>query len=119
MSQAIEPAAAKLAKLVPLLSSDKPSEIVATVAAIGRTLASAGIDFNDLACALPAALIECVAEQDEPTVADMIVWLGRRLDLLSERERDFVWNLSRLRRTPTEKQVDWLRALYDRERGNG
>ena len=42
----------KLARLVPLLGSDKPGEVAATVAAIERTLVAAKCDWHDLAAAL-------------------------------------------------------------------
>jgi hypothetical protein len=41
--------APRLAKLVPLLGSDKPGEVAAAVAAIGRTLRGAGLDWHTLA----------------------------------------------------------------------
>ncbi|MCW8088319.1 hypothetical protein [Sabulicella glaciei] len=47
MSAALIPA--KVTKLLPLLSSDKPGEVAATVAAIGRTLTAAGLDWHALA----------------------------------------------------------------------
>lgn len=40
---------ARLAKLLPLLASDQPGEVVATAAAITRTLAAAGADWHALA----------------------------------------------------------------------
>jgi hypothetical protein len=39
----------RLAKLLPLLASDQPGEVVATAAAITRTLAAAGADWHGLA----------------------------------------------------------------------
>ena len=39
----------RLGKLVPRLASNHDGEVVATVAAIGRTLQSAGLDWHDLA----------------------------------------------------------------------
>ena len=39
----------RLAKLLPLLASDKGGEVIATAAAVGRTLAAAGADWHDLA----------------------------------------------------------------------
>ena len=39
----------RLSKLLAMLSSDRPGEVAATVSAIGRTLKSAGLDWNDLA----------------------------------------------------------------------
>ena len=47
--------AARVAKLVPLLSSDKAGEVAATAAAIGRALKAAGTDWHDLAAHLAAA----------------------------------------------------------------
>jgi len=39
----------RIAKLLPLLSSDKSGEVVATAAAVGRLLAAAGLTWHDLA----------------------------------------------------------------------
>ena len=39
----------RLAKLLPLLSSDQPGEVVATARAIGQTLRRGGMDWHDLA----------------------------------------------------------------------
>ena len=39
----------RLAKLLPLLSSDQPGEVVATAQAIGQTLQRGGMDWHDLA----------------------------------------------------------------------
>ena len=46
---ALSDAAPRLAKLLPMLSSDKAGEVVAAASAIGRTLASVGCDWHDLA----------------------------------------------------------------------
>lgn len=55
MSARPHPAAfAGVAKLLPLLASDQDGEVLATARAIGRKLASAGLDLNDLARALTA-----------------------------------------------------------------
>src|SRR5687767_12881680 len=47
------PIPARVAKLLPLLASDKPGEVVAAAAAIGRILHTAGQDWHVL-----AALVE-------------------------------------------------------------
>ena len=52
----------KLVKLIPMLGSDKDGEIVATVAAIGRTLRGAGLDWHAFATAVAGRV-------DEPTPA--------------------------------------------------
>ena len=41
--------AERLGKLIPRLASDHEGEVIATVAAIGRTLTGAGLDWHDLA----------------------------------------------------------------------
>lgn len=48
----------RLGKLVPRLASEHPGEIVATVAAIGRTLVGAGLDWHDLAARLIAETLD-------------------------------------------------------------
>lgn len=49
---ALVPIAAKLAKLIPLLSSDKDGEVVATARATERTLPAEGFDWHGLASAV-------------------------------------------------------------------
>ncbi|MGK7871450.1 hypothetical protein [Falsiroseomonas sp. E2-1-a20] len=46
---ALASAGSRLAKLLPLLASDQPGEVVATAAAITRTLATANTDWHALA----------------------------------------------------------------------
>jgi hypothetical protein len=60
---ALIPVAEKLSKLIPRLATNHDGEIVATVAAIGRTLQSAGLDFHDLAAAL----------REEPSPPEVVV----------------------------------------------
>ena len=40
-----------------------------------------------------------------------------RMPELSSREADFIATISRSRRMPTDKQVAWLTAIYERLRG--
>lgn len=47
--------APKLAKLLPVLGSDQPGEVVAAADAIRRTLTSVGADWHDLSATLTAA----------------------------------------------------------------
>ncbi|WP_296077787.1 hypothetical protein [uncultured Agrobacterium sp.] len=56
----------KLQKLLPLLTSDQPGEVAATVAAILRTLGSSGASMHDLVAAL-----------DKPRVVRKIVYRDR------------------------------------------
>ena len=86
--------AARIAKLLPLLSSDKPGEVAGTVYAIERTLKAANRDWRSVA-----------------------QWCARHADLLSERELDFISNMARRRtRAPTEAQLKWLLAIERRLR---
>lgn len=111
--------AAKLGRLLPRLASDAPGEVVATVAAIRRTLDRAGLDLHDLAARLtdtpePAAL----AQPDPWDGADLLalaLWLRAHAhDRLSPPQADFVANAARLLkagRALTPKQARWLRDL--------
>ena len=64
--------APKLRKLLPLLASDKAGEVVATAAAITRTLKQAGADLHDLAKVLgraePHGTLEPVCWRDIPAL---------------------------------------------------
>ena len=57
----------KLAKLVPLLGSDRDGEVLAAARAIGRTLAASGADFHDLVLAIGG-------ERDEPPKRQRWEW---------------------------------------------
>ena len=45
----------RLAKLLPLLASDQPGEVLATARAIGATLQRGGMDWHDLAALVTSA----------------------------------------------------------------
>ena len=70
----------KLAKLLPLLSSDRDGERVGTVAAIDRVLKSAKLDWHDVAAQITAEPVEerpqpqggAWAEMDSNDVIDLI-----------------------------------------------
>jgi hypothetical protein len=59
----------KLAKLIRLLDSSREGEVLASVRAIRRTLASAGADLHDLADALTNAVPKQSPPADRPTTA--------------------------------------------------
>jgi hypothetical protein len=46
-----------------------------------------------------------------------LTYCVKHVDLVNERERDFIRTLARWRRQPTQKQLDWLVAVADRLRG--
>jgi hypothetical protein len=99
-----------IAKLLPLLASDKPGEAVAVVQALQRVLNSANLDLHDL-----ANTIEFVARREAPQIAstaagdedirEIIRRCYERADLLSAKELGFVHSMAKWRRKPTE--VKW------------
>ena len=121
-SPALAPVAPKLAKLIPLLSSDKDGEVVATARAIGRTLKNAGLDFHTLAHAIDAEPKVVVIYRDRSAPAEPDTWgaLARWCrdndrGVLGSKEREFVRDIApRLicDGEPSEKQAAWLRAIY-------
>ena len=123
--------APKLEKLIPLLASDKPGEVVACAAAIGRALRSAGRDWHDLTAALThpaphptpppppppprADWGEALAWRDIP-LSQRLDWLARvvRNPKSSPWEQDFCRSIHeqlQTRRTLSEKQVGVLDRL--------
>jgi hypothetical protein len=121
MGEAFSPALAKkLARLIPLLGTDKDGEALATVRALERTLRTAGYDFHALAqvVAEPQTVV-VYGERPAPppeSLLDIAKWCrtnhGGRL---SAREEKFIADmLARLtwRCQPTEKQERWLRSIY-------
>lgn len=110
--------APKIAKLIPRLATDHDGEVLATVQAIRRTLAAAGLDLHDLVGALnspPAA--------NPPNIREPQSWFQLCNicldwpDLLTEKEADFLQDIGPrlvMGAEPTEKQAAWLRAIYNK-----
>jgi hypothetical protein len=120
---ALTPIGPKLAKLIPLLSSDKDGEVLATARAIERTLRAEGCDWHDLASAVtrePETRVIYI-KQPEPEPkdwCDLARWCcDHDDDRLNPKERMFVADMaSRLvcGGEPSERQAAWLRAIYAR-----
>lgn len=128
----------KLRKLVPMLASDHAGEVAATVAAIMRTLESAGACLHDLVALIdkPPRVVEKVVYRDRepepkteparsPVSAAYIIEVGRKLldaAFLHDRERTFVGNMVGRAElhgdhfTMTAKQLIWFRELEARHR---
>lgn len=131
----------RLGQLVPMLSSDKDGEVVASVRAIARILSAEGKDFHDLTKLLTRepVIVYKIAFRDppkpEPTAEQRQrrgwspfgenEWLAKaeycaeHLGDLSPREADFVADMvEKLKRwgEPTEKQASWLGAIHSRMR---
>ena len=110
-----------LAKLIRLLSSDREGEVVASVHAMRRLLASVGLSLHDLADAieLPTNKTDSNTtrfDDGDPDWRVMAKACARCPHLLSERERSFVSTMTRWRGKPSRKQAEWLEAIYDRIR---
>jgi hypothetical protein len=111
--------ATKLEKLVLMLSSDQPGEVVAAATAIRRALQTAGADWHDLARELTKPV---APSRDRNRGGDRSGWrplhayCRRHGDALSNREQDFMTTLDHWRGNITEKQQAWLVAIHDRLR---
>jgi hypothetical protein len=116
------PADSKIAKLLRLLGSDKPGEVVAAAAAIGRALKSNGRDWHDLAraCARPEAGAPLRSVRPAPTSFGDIARFCRDHDRgrLSDAERQFVLDMvgRGFHRAASSKQMAWLEAIFVRLR---
>ena len=112
---------ARLGKLIRLLSSDKPGEVVAAASAITRALSSVGLDIHAFADAVERSPL--VPGQVPPPPRDDSAagdWRAMRRHcadheaLMSVREREFISDIKRWRGQLTLKQHDWLVAIYQR-----
>jgi hypothetical protein len=117
---ALVPVAPRLAKLLPRLASPHDGEVLATVAAILRTLEGAGLDLFALAEAIGEAPPK---RRSLETWAELAAWCrehdGGRL---TEAEARFVAQMAdRLvfGGLPSERQASWLRSIYARLRVSG
>ena len=113
----------RLAKLVLMLSSDRDGEVVSAARAIGRTLRSAGTDWHAFAARLLPTRARARQRPDDdsgPFGPGRNRWRGmqkfcREHDAqLRPREGDFINSLGAWHGVLTEKQFDWLTAIYQR-----
>ena len=116
----------RLAKLIPMLSSDKQGEVLATVAAIGRTLQNAGCDWHDLAknIGIPAAqpqprYTNAPYKQHKPKPTKLEPWhviaascieLGEKFGL-THKEYGFLMGIIDSVYCPSQKQMKWLYGI--------
>ena len=114
-------AAPRLAKLIPMLGTDRDGEIVGTVHAIRRTLKSAGCDLHDLALVVERAALPVVVDQprQEPAPApELKPWqltamhcIRAGMGRLKPAELDFLRGMVHWLGEPSEKQARWLDAI--------
>lgn len=108
MSALSEKAKHRLAKLIPLLGSDKAGERQATVSAMASVLTAAGLDWHDLAAAVGGA--EIVEAQRPPQIAPAPTWAE-----LTHQER-LGWLKAILKQNDLgDLERDRLTDLYNRE----
>jgi hypothetical protein len=105
-----------LAKLIRMLSSDRDGELVASIHAMRRVLASVGLSLHDLADAieLPDRASQYVDIDDSDDWRVMAKACAQCPHLLSAREISFVTSMTRWRGKPSAKQAQWLEAIHHR-----
>jgi len=115
----------KIAKMVRLLGSDRPGEVMGAVQALRRTLAGADLDLHDLAIVvergLPAAIAASSMEPERPEwveLADYCMGMALRMSIetVTPRDLDFLDNIRRRVTEPTPKQRVWLEGIHERVR---
>lgn len=121
MSAAFASVAPKVAKLIPRLASNHDGEVIATVRAIRRTLASAGADLHTLAATIAGRdHSQEPAGELEPDWRDLVTRLLRRAEDLDDKEYAFVVNMARFIRAgsePTRRQGEWLLWITEKVLG--
>lgn len=116
MNAGLAAIAPKLQKLIPRLASDHDGEVVATVAAIRRTLEAAGLDLHDLTAALVIVEPTPPAQIDGPEMLRQVIETPDFAP--SDWERSFLAGCMRRVRQKgalTPKQAEVLREIYLRE----
>jgi hypothetical protein len=120
------PAVGRIGQLLRLiLGTDKPNEALAGVAALKRTLTSAGLDHHALAAVVESGLAAPLPpptpapDFDEDGVPDWrstAHYCRHHRDRLSEREAIFIDSILRSYRDLSEKQAAWLWSIERRLR---
>jgi hypothetical protein len=105
----------KIARLIPLLSSDKDGEVVATARAIERTLKARGCDLHDLAARLVNGEMVAPSDRKKHSFEEI-----RRCPTLTDWEREFIDSIIvqsyRSSFRPSEKQEKILERLREKVR---
>jgi hypothetical protein len=112
----------RLEKLLLLLSSNQPGEVVAAASAIQRALKAAGASWHDLARGLtqPAAPSPRARKRDrsdqDADWHELHDFCRSRDELLAPRELDFMNTLDHWHGNLTPKQRAWLEGIHSRLR---
>lgn len=115
MNKAIgTPFETKLGKLIRLLGSDKPGEVVAAANAINRSLQSAGLDIHQLADAVESVPLGPQRSPDSSDADERSRWrdirnfCADRVNFLTSCELEFITSMANWRGHPTHRQMNWL-----------
>jgi hypothetical protein len=108
--------AERLTKLLLMLSSDQPGEVVSAARAIDRTLKDTGADWHDFAARLSAPAKTAHRNGADGNWHEMRELCLRHSTLLRPREMEFVTGLGNWHGNLTEKQFAWLSAIHERLR---
>jgi hypothetical protein len=112
--------APRIGQLIRLLGSDQDGEVVAAARALGRTLATAGQDFHDLAaCVESPAAAQTARRADANDWRTSARWLINSGAALTPKERAFVHQMASWPYEPSERQSQWLEALVERASRQG
>ena len=116
-----------LARLIRLLATDVDGEALAAVRALGRVLKANRADFHDLAHLVEQAPSPAPSggrtgtsrrdyfDEDAPVDWEtMVAACVDEPERFSEREQQFLESMQDWRGEPTQKQLDWLTALFRR-----
>ncbi len=113
----------RISPLIGKLGSPHDGEVLSAARALGHQLDNLGLNFNDLAIALLAEPITRIVyrDRDPDPLSDwceIADWCADHPEWLSEKEVDFVVNMSRILgrpgAEPTPKQAKWLQNILDR-----
>jgi hypothetical protein len=93
--------AARLAQLCGMFGSDFDGEVANAARAAHALVKQLGLQWSDVITA-------------PPEWQHMALVCRAHARLLSDKERDFLHNISRRRRQPTDRQLAWLEDIYER-----
>jgi len=94
--------AERLAQLCGMFGSAHEGERANAAALADRLVRQSGLTWHD------------VIRQPPPEWQAIAIHVRAHRHMLNARERDFIDNVVRQRRPPSEKQLDWLVAIYSR-----
>ncbi len=110
--------AAQLIKL--MLSSDQAGEVAGAAMALNRAITARGMDIHQFAHVIEAALVDApslVPLDDHCSNWKAVALFCRHhRDRLGGKETEFIETILQYRRSPSEKQLQWLNDIRDRLR---